>query len=262
MSAPVPAAPAAPAPPDDPVLEASGLRLRGEAGTGVDLAVARGELVALLGATGSGKTALLRTWLGLAPAAAGRARVFGAELARLRRGERRALRARLGVVFERDALLDDRPVEANVELALRAAGVRPGRALARAVHESLLLVGLKHLGHLRPSELPPGPRRRVALARAVAHAPELLLVDEPGAGLDPIAAAAIHELVAQLRVRLGCTVLVATREPARALAMADRAAFLHQGRIVAEGPPAALASRADAALQQLLGGRPHGPIAS
>ena len=212
---------------------------------GLDFAVARGECVALFGASGAGKSLLLRLLLGLERPDAGQASVH----------------VRTGVVFEQNALFEDRSVEDNVALALGAVAKRPAAAMRRAVHESLVLVGLKHVEHLRPGALPVGARRRVALARAIVHEPERLLVDEPAAGLDPIAGAAILEVIAQLRTRLDLAVLVATRDPERALAIADRAAFLHGGRIAAEGPPAALRSHAHVALQQLLTARPHGPIA-
>jgi phospholipid/cholesterol/gamma-HCH transport system ATP-binding protein len=210
----------------------------------LDFAVARGEYVALFGASGAGKSLLLRLLLGLERPDSGEASV----------------RVATGVVFEQNALFEDRSVEDNGALALRAGAKRPAAAARRAVHESLVLVGLKHVEHLRPRALPAGARRRVALARAIAHEPALLLVDEPAAGLDPIAGAAIHAVIAQLRTRLGLTVLVATRDPERALGFVDRGAFLHGGRIAAEGAPAALRSHADAALQQLLRARPHGPI--
>ena len=197
---------------------------------GLDFAVSRGEFVAIFGANGAGKSLLLRLLLGLERPDAGSARLLGAEVARLSGRARAALLARVGVVFERDALFEDRSVADNIALALRAGPRRSAAAARRAVHESLLLVGLKHVDHLRPRALPAGTRRRVALARAIAHGPELLLVDEPAAGLDPVAGAALHELVAQLRTRLDLTVLVATRHPERALALADRSALLHRGR--------------------------------
>lgn len=223
---------------------------------GLDLRVARGEHLVLLGASGVGKSLALRLLLGLERPDAGEVSLFGAPIAARR--ARAAQLARVGFVPERDALFDDRSVEENVGFALPAGRARA--AARRAVRESLLLVGLKHVEHLRPPALPAGARRRVALARAVAHAPELLVVDEPAAGLDPVAAAALHALVAQLRTRLDLTVLVASRDP-RALDGADRAAFLHAGRVALAAPVAALATATDAALQQLLAGRPHGPIA-
>lgn len=222
---------------------------------GLDLEVGRGEFLAVFGANGAGKSLLLRVLLGLERADTGSALLLGEEAARLGGRARAALLARVGVVFERDALFEDRSVADNVAMALRAGPTRPAAAARRAVHESLLLVGLKHVDHLRPSALPPGARRRVALARAIAPGPALLLVDEPAAGLDPVAGAALHELIAQLRTRLDLSVLVATRDPERALALADRGAFLHRGRIAVAGTPAALRTRADAALQQFLAAR-------
>jgi ABC-type transporter Mla maintaining outer membrane lipid asymmetry ATPase subunit MlaF len=143
---------------------------------------------------------------------------------------------------------------------LREVQCRPRPEVERAVRESLLLVGLKHVEHLRVDALPEGAQRRVALARAIAHRPELLLLDEPAAGLDPVGADAVRELVGQLRERLGLAVLVATRDPGFALRAADRIAVLHRGGIAAEGTPDALRRAPDEAVQQLLAGRAHGPI--
>ena len=217
------------APATVPVLEAIGLgKTCGDRAVLADLdfAMERGEFVVLHGANGAGKSLLLRLWLGLERPDAGSARLLGGELARGSRQQRRALLARTGVVFEQDALFEDRSVGDNVALALSAARRRSAAAARRAVHESLLLVGLKHIDHLRPRALPAGTRRRVALARAIAHRPELLLVDEPAAGLDPVAGAAIHELIAQLRTRLDLSVLVATRHPEPVLPHATRSTRL------------------------------------
>jgi ABC-type transporter Mla maintaining outer membrane lipid asymmetry ATPase subunit MlaF len=176
-----------------------------------DFAMARGESVVLHGANGAGKSLLLRLWLGLERPDAGSVRLLGGDPARGSARERRALLARTGVVFEQDALFEDRSVRDNVALALAAVPGRSAAASHRAVHESLLLVGLKHVDHLRPRALPAGTRRRVALARAIAHRPELLLVDEPAAALDPPSASALHELLSQLHTRLDLSLLVTTR---------------------------------------------------
>jgi phospholipid/cholesterol/gamma-HCH transport system ATP-binding protein len=255
---------AAPAAPGEPafVLE----RLSACAGgrellRGLSFAAPRGAIVALLGAAGSGKTTALRLALGLALPDGGRALVLGRELAIVARTERAAILRRIGVVWPAGALFPDRDVAGNVGFVLREVQRRPREEVARAVRESLLLVGLKHVEHLAVDELPEGVRRRVALARAVAHRPELLLLDEPAAGLDPIAADAIRELVRQLRDRLALSVVVASCDPAWALPIVEHAAVLHEGRIAAEGAPAALRAAAHPAVQQLLAGRAHGPIA-
>jgi len=222
----------------------------------VSLAFSTGTQAVLLGPSGAGKSALLRLALGLERADGGRVAVLGRDLASVPRRARAALRARIGVLFAQDALFAERSVEENV--ALGAHGARAVRA--RAVREALLLVGLKHVEHRRPTALTAGERRRVALARAIAGAPALLVVDEPAAGLDPVAAGAIHALLGQLRARLGLTLVVASRDP-RALDGAEVAAFLHAGRVVAVDAPDRLRACTDAALQQLLAGRPYGPIA-
>lgn len=216
---------ASPAPVLVPVLEASGLgKTCGdrEVLAGFDFAMARGEFVVLFGPNGAGKSLLLRLWLGLERPDTGSVRLLGCDPAAGSRQQRSALLARTGVVFEQDALFEDRSVADNVALALAAAPLRSKAAARRAVHESLLLVGLKHIDHLRPSALPAATRRRVALARAIAHQPELLLIDEPAAGLDPVAGAAIHALLAQLRTRLSLSLLIATRNPTPAHPQADR----------------------------------------
>jgi ABC-type transporter Mla maintaining outer membrane lipid asymmetry ATPase subunit MlaF len=225
---------------------------------GVSLAVARGEHVVLFGAARAGKTTLLRVALGLERAAAGRVAMLGHEIAGLRGAARRAALAQIGVVLARDALFGDRTVEENVALGVPAGTARA--ATHRAVHEALLLVGLKHVEHRKPASLAAGERRRVALARAIAKRPALLVVDEPAGALDPVAAGALHALLAQLRRRLAATLLVATSDP-RALAGADRVAFLHGGRIAACDAPERMAARGDPAFDQLVAGRPWGPIA-
>jgi phospholipid/cholesterol/gamma-HCH transport system ATP-binding protein len=223
-------------------------------------AVPPGAIAALVGAAGAGKSTALRLALGLARPAGGRALLLGRDLAACSRAERAAVLRRVGVGWPGGALFADRDVAGNVGFVLREVQRRPREEVARAVRESLLLVGLKHVEHLAVDELGEGARGRVALARAVAHRPELLLLDEPAGGLDPIAADAVRELVRQLRDRLSLTVVIATRDPAWALPIAEHAAILHDGRVAAAGTPAMLRAASDPAVQQLLAGRAHGPI--
>jgi phospholipid/cholesterol/gamma-HCH transport system ATP-binding protein len=246
--------------PGTPVLRAAGLRKTcGDRHglDGFDLELAAGERLVLFGAAGAGKTLALHVLLGIERAEAGSVALFGVDPGAVRGRERRALCARVGYAPARDALFEDRSVEENLALALPE---RPGAVRRRAIREALLLVGLKHVEHLQPSALGPGVRRRVALARAIAHAPALLVADEPVAGLDPVAAATQLALLAQLATRLELTLLVATRDP-RALAGASRVAFVHGGRVAQVAAPAALGAVADPALQQLLAARPYGPLA-
>jgi phospholipid/cholesterol/gamma-HCH transport system ATP-binding protein len=225
---------------------------------GVSLVLPRGGLVALCGPAGAGKSMLLRLLLGLARPTAGSVRLFGHEAASA--DGRAARAARVGVVWPTGALFEDLDVAGNVGFALGEVRRRPPSEVERAVRESLLLVGLKHVEHLRVGELAAGVRRRVALARAIVHRPELLLLDEPAGGLDPVAAEAMRELIVQLRERLGLAVLATTREPAWAFRVAEQVAILHGGQIVAWGTPAEVRASPDAAVQQLVAGRAHGPI--
>lgn len=251
------AAPAAPAGAAPFALDAVTLRLAGrDVLEGLSCAAPPGAIVALVGAAGAGKSSALRVALGLVRPTAGRALLFGRALAGAGRAERRALLRRVGVVWPGGALFPDLDVAGNVGFALRAIARRPREEVARAVHEGLLLVGLKHVEHLAVDELDRGVRRRVALARAVAHRPELLLLDEPAGGLDPVAAGIVRELVRQLRDRLGLTVVLATRDPAWALATAERVAVLRAGRVVADEAAGALTA---AEVQRLLGGRERAP---
>ncbi|HTY18379.1 MAG TPA: ATP-binding cassette domain-containing protein [Myxococcota bacterium] len=227
----------------------------------VSLAVPRGSITALLGVRGAGKSLLLRLALGLEPPDRGAVALLGRAPASLHGPERARLLARVGVVFTGGALFTDWSVARNVGFLSAAVQRRPPADVARAVRESLLLVGLKQVEHERADALSPGARQRVALARAIAHRPELLLLDDATGELDPIGTEAFLELVAQLRERLGLTVLAATRDPRAAFRIADRVAMLHGGRIAAEGIPDEIRRHPDAALQQLLAGRAHGPIA-
>jgi phospholipid/cholesterol/gamma-HCH transport system ATP-binding protein len=253
----------------EPVLAFDGVRPAAgdpEQPSDVTLAVPRGAIVALLSAealdaTSLRSSALLRLALGLERPARGRVTLFGADLATASRAERAALRQRVGVVWRGGALFEDDDVADNVGFPLRRGRKRPADEVAWAVRESLLLVGLEHIEHVRADELAGGVRSRVALARAIAHRPELLLLDDPGAGLDPLAADAMSQLVAQLRDRLELTVLVVSRDARWSLPIADHVAILRGGRIVTAGRADDVRASADPAVRQLLAARAVGPLA-
>jgi phospholipid/cholesterol/gamma-HCH transport system ATP-binding protein len=202
-----------------PLLTFEGVRVRGEdpeRARDVTLAVPPGAIVALRcdetrGGSAGLPASLLRAAVGLERPASGRITLFGRALATTARAERAVLRRRVGLVFRGGALFDDETVADNVGFALRRGPRRSSEEIAWAIRESLLLVGLEHIEHLRADELADGVRARVALARAVAHRPELLLLDEPAAGLAPPDADIVHQLIPQLRDRLGLSVLLLTR---------------------------------------------------
>lgn len=208
---------------DEPVLE------------GVDLRIEAGEVLALLGGSGSGKSTLLRAFTGLLPPVAGELRLFGEPLYELSPDERRALLRRTGTAFQQDALFSSLSVEDNVALPLRELTELPEPVIREMVAMRLATVGLHGLGARAPANLSGGQRKRVALARASILDPDLLFVDEPSAGLDPIVAASIDQALLAFRATLGITLLVVTHELESIRAIADRAVMLGHGRVIAAG---------------------------
>jgi sulfate/thiosulfate transport system ATP-binding protein len=205
---------------------------------GIDLAVGKGEFVALLGPSGSGKTSLLRIIAGLASATAGRLLIDGRDALHLPPGERR-----IGFVFQNYALFRHMRVFDNVAFGLQVKRrrVRPNRAaIAARVAELLDLVQLSGLARRFPGQLSGGQRQRVALARALAVDPALLLLDEPFGALDAGIRVALREWLRALHDRLGLTSIFVTHDRDEALALADRIAVLNAGRIEQVGTPAEL----------------------
>jgi phospholipid/cholesterol/gamma-HCH transport system ATP-binding protein len=227
----------------------------------LDFHVPRHELSVVIGGSGSGKSTLLRVLLGLEPYQAGSVQLMGREVATLSPREHTSLMMDIGMLFQFGALFDSMTVYENVSFALRYVKRCEEPEIRRRVRENLLLVGLKNVEHLYPSQLSGGMRKRVALARAIAHQPKMLLVDEPTTGLDPIMAETINELILQMRERLGVTVLCITHDVHAAFKIADRISMLYQGRIIASGTPDELRTDDHEVVQQFLAGSAHGPIA-
>ncbi len=227
---------------------------------GASLALAPGEVTVVIGGSGCGKSTLLRILLGLESYDRGRVRLFGREVSALTREQSSDLMMQVGMLFQFGALFDSMTVAENVAFALRYVRRLPEDEIESLVRENLLLVGLKDVEALYPSQLSGGMRKRVALARAIAHKPSLLCVDEPTTGLDPIMADTINELILQMRERLGVTVLCITHDIGAAFKIADRIAMLYDGKVVALGTPDEMRSSADPVVQQFITGRAHGPI--
>jgi osmoprotectant transport system ATP-binding protein len=205
---------------------------------GVDLAVARGELVVLLGTSGCGKTTTLKTINRLVEPSAGRVLVDGRDVAGL---DPVALRRGIGYVFQEIGLFPHVSVAENVAIVPRLFGWERARIRERT-RELFALVGLDldvH-GERRPSELSGGQAQRVGVARALAAEPDVLLMDEPFGALDPLTRDDLQREFAELRRRLGLTVVLVTHDVSEALLLADRIAVMHAGRVVACGDPAAL----------------------
>ncbi len=222
-----------------PLIEYTGVRKRfGDKVVldGVDLSVDRGEIVALLGPSGSGKTVMLKLLIGLLRPDAGHVVFDGVDVPSLDERELRALRRRMGFVFQGAALFDSLSVGENVAYAARVERkMSPGEA-ARRTDECLRLVGLPGIESLSPQELSGGMRKRVAIARALFTHPEVILYDEPTSGLDPANVRRVARLIRELRDRLNNTALVVTHERDLALDTADRLALLLQAKLAWLGP--------------------------
>jgi phospholipid/cholesterol/gamma-HCH transport system ATP-binding protein len=200
---------------------------------GVDLDVRRGEILVLLGGSGSGKTTLLKQVLGLAKSDAGSIMMNGVDITRCSPSELGAVRRRIGVAFQAGALFNSMSVEENVALPLRELTRLADSTIKLVVWMKLIAVGLSDAGSLYPTELSGGMRKRAAVARAMALDPEILILDEPSAGLDPIVSAGLDELILFLKRSFGITILVVTHEMESAFRIADRVAMLYQGRLIA-----------------------------
>jgi len=202
---------------------------------GIDLEVRRGEIVALLGGSGSGKSTLLRTINGLLPPLGGEVLLFGEPFHALDEERQNAVRRRIGLLFQQDALFGSMSLIENLALPLRELTHLPEPVVLELARMKLALVGLGSLVDRRPSQMSGGQRRRAGLARASVLDPELVFCDEPSAGLDPVVAAEIDELLVQFRDVLGITLVVVTHHLESIRTIADRAIMLGRGKIIAEG---------------------------
>lgn len=227
---------------------------------GLDLAIPQGSMTAVLGPSGTGKSTLLAAITGELVPVSGRVEVFGEEVPR----QPRALldmRKGLGVLLQGNGLLTDLSVAENVALPLRTHARLPEPVLRRLVQMKLDAVGLRAAADLFPRELSGGMARRVALARALALDPPLLLCDEPLTGLDPIASGVIMSLLRRLNQTLGLTCIVVSHHVRETLPVCDQAVVIANGTIMFDGAPEALQASTDPLLRQFLDGAPDGPIA-
>ena len=228
---------------------------------GVDLDVMPGESMVIIGGSGTGKSVTLKCVLGLIKADAGSIRVDGTEMRGLTGARLDAMRAKFGMLFQGGALFDSLPVWRNVSFALtQGGGQRPAAMRALAI-DNLAKVGLgADVADLRPSELSGGMQKRVALARAIAPAPEIIFFDEPTTGLDPITADVINDLIRELVTNLKVTAVTITHDMASVRKIADRVAMLHGGRIVWSGGASDIDASGNAYVDQFVHGRAEGPI--
>ena len=231
---------------------------------GVDLDIARGESMVIIGGSGTGKSVTLKCILGLMEADAGRILIDGADVTRAGGQQRRAMLDRFGMLFQGGALFDSLPVWRNVAFRLlHGRGAKPAREARAIAVERLRRVGLgAETADLLPAELSGGMQKRVGLARAICGDPEIIFFDEPTTGLDPIMADVINALIREIVEELGATALTITHDMASVRRIADRVAMLHDGVVQWCGPVSALNDSGNPYVDQFIHGRAEGPIAA
>jgi phospholipid/cholesterol/gamma-HCH transport system ATP-binding protein len=224
---------------DDAIISIRGLRTQFGSHVihdGLDLDVRRGEVLGVVGGSGTGKSVLLRTIIGLNRPAAGTIEVFGANLAAMPSAERAAYERRWGVLFQDGALFSSLTVAQNIQVPLREHLKLPQALMDEIAAMKISMVGLPpEAGANYPSELSGGMRKRAGLARSLALDPEILFLDEPTAGLDPIGAAAFDELIRGLQRALGLTVFMVTHDLDSLHAICDRIAVLAEKKVLIVG---------------------------
>jgi phospholipid/cholesterol/gamma-HCH transport system ATP-binding protein len=227
---------------------------------GVSLRVEPLDRLVIMGQSGSGKSTILRLILGILQPDKGAIFFRQFEIDRLSHRKLQQVRRRIGMVYQYSALLSSRTVATNVALPLEELTRKSAGEIDRIVDEKLDLVGMKDAKHLMPSELSGGMRKRVSLARALVMEPELILFDEPTAGLDPVISSVIDELLISLPEKSKVTSIIVTHEMDSAFRIGTRMAMLYQGKIIEESPPDQFRYSSNPVVQQFLSGSTEGPI--
>lgn len=227
---------------------------------GIDMQIRRGQITAIMGPSGTGKTTLLRLIGGQLKPDSGRVMLDGKNIADMRRHELFAARARMGMLFQSGALFTDMTVYENVAFPIRAHTNLPEHLIAELIALKLEAVGLRGTEQLMPSELSGGMNRRVALARAIALDPDLIMYDEPFAGQDPIVMGVLTRLIRSLREALGLTTIIVSHDVDETLSIADYIYVVAEGKVMGEGTPDQLRASTSPFVQQFLTGSVEGPV--
>ena len=227
---------------------------------GISLSVPKGKVVAIMGGSGCGKTTLLGLIGGQLKASRGTIKVEGQDLASLDRDGLYAMRRKMGMLFQFGALFTDMSVYDNIAFQLREHTDLPEDMIRDLVLMKLNAVGLRGTARLMPSELSGGMARRVALARAVALDPMLIMYDEPFAGLDPISLAVVGQTIRRLNDALGGTSIVVTHDVIESLQIVDYLYFISEGRIVGQGTPDEIRASTEPYVKQFVHAEMDGPV--
>ena len=228
---------------------------------GISFDVQRGETLVILGGSGSGKSTLLRTLVGLEKPSSGQVWIRGKNFAAISEADRDEIRKRLGMSFQGGALFGSMTVGENVALPLREHTKLEGSTVEIMVRLKLDQVGLSGFEDFLPSQLSGGMKKRAAVARALAMDPEILFFDEPSAGLDPIIAAGIDQLILELKKAFHMTIIVVTHELASAFLIADRMVLINKGDVVAIGTVAEMKNSKHPKVRQFLDRVPEPAVA-
>lgn len=223
---------------------------------GVNLNVKKGETLVILGASGSGKSTLLKLIIGLLKPSEGTVRVDGKNISLMTEEELNKERRHMAMVFQYSALFDSMSVGDNVAFGLRMHTNMSEEEIKKVVDEKLHLVGLDGISHLMPANLSGGMKKRVSLARAITLNQDIILYDEPTAGLDPIRSTDISLLIKKMQNELHATSIVVTHDLKSANMVADRMAFLYEGSFLLIGTPRELYDSSDKRIQQFMNGWP------
>src|SRR5213595_1643481 len=225
---------------------------------GVNLMVAKGETLGIIGRSGGGKSVLLKHIIGLMQPDKGEIWIDGENIIGLSERKLAAIRQKVGILFQGGALFDSMTVEENIAFPLREAGERDPKVIREKVREILDVIELEGQEQKMPVNLSGGMKKRVGLARSIIRQPSCVLYDEPTAGLDPVVSDSINKLIRRLQERFGVTSIVVTHDMKSAFDVADRIAYLHEGRIYFHGTSVDLQQSSDPLIQDFLLGRSDG----
>ena len=228
---------------------------------GISLTIPRGKIVAILGGSGCGKTTLLRHFGGQLRPSSGSVKFMGQVVHELGSDELFEMRLKMGMMFQVSGLFTDLSVYDNLAFPMREHTDLSEEMIRDLVLMKLHAVGLRNAHNLMPNELSGGMERRVALARAIATDPALIIYDEPFAGLDPISLNTIANLIRRLNDALGVTSVVVTYDLSESLKIADYVYFIHDGAVVAEGETSKMLDSDNPFVSQFLHAQPDGPVA-
>jgi phospholipid/cholesterol/gamma-HCH transport system ATP-binding protein len=218
----------------------------------VRCSIPKGQITVIMGISGCGKSTLLRHLIGLKATPPGQVLIEGKDLGTFSESEMNAYRRRMGVLFQGGALFNSLTVAQNIAVPLKVHTRLPDQTIGVMATIKLHLVGLTSVGAHMPSQLSGGMRKRAGLARALAMDPEILFVDEPSSGLDPITAAGLDDLILELREALGMTIIVVTHELESAFRISDQMIVMDAGRVLAAGSPQEIRDSRDVRVVQFL----------